>query len=91
MTETKMALMTRLRATGRWDEADGFREETRMRLRADGMRRGESVASIAGAVSTGRTVHLRHQFGNDMGLLGRDGNRDFCPDPHPAAASPVCG
>ncbi len=91
MTESKIALMTQLRAERRWGEADRFREETRMRLRADGMRRGESVASIAGASSTGRTVRLRHQFPNDMKLLGRDGNRDFCPAPHPVAASPVCG
>ena len=32
MAETKMALMTRLRAEGRWDEADRFREETRERV-----------------------------------------------------------
>lgn len=91
MTETTIALMTRLHAARRWGEAVRFREETRMRLRADGMRRGESVASIAGATSNGHTVRLHHQFPNDMKLLGRDGNRDFCPDPHPVVASPVCG
>jgi len=42
MSETKMALMTRLRAEGRWDEADRFREETRERLKREGMRRGEA-------------------------------------------------
>ena len=35
MTETKMALMTRLRTEGRWEEADKFREETRVRLMGD--------------------------------------------------------
>jgi len=42
MAETKMALMTRLRAERRWDEADRFREETRERLKREGMRRGEA-------------------------------------------------
>ena len=42
MTETKMALMTRLRAEGRWEEADKFREETRARLRAEEMCRNEA-------------------------------------------------
>ena len=42
MTETKIALMTRLRAEGRWEEADQFREETRARLKLEGMRRGEA-------------------------------------------------
>lgn len=55
MTESNIALMTRLRAERRWGKADRFREETRMRLRVDGMRRGELVASISGASSTGPT------------------------------------
>ena len=42
MAETKMALMTRLRAEGRWEEADKFREETRERLRAEGLRREDA-------------------------------------------------
>jgi len=42
MSETKMALITRLRAEGRWDEADRFREETRQRLKREGMRRREA-------------------------------------------------
>ena len=42
MTETKMGLMTRLRAEGRWDEADKFRAATRARLKAEGMRRHEA-------------------------------------------------
>ena len=42
MTETKMALMDRLRKERRWEEADQFREETRTRLKREGMRRGEA-------------------------------------------------
>jgi len=210
MAETKMALMTRLRAEGRWDEADRFREETRERLKREGMRRGdareeawrltaekypivekakpqppdqasqhipavrdgiiidhtederrqllelaqrpgawttnlteaierviiqsgkqttfsptdagsvaewllwrlwlgwddlfallahseyllrhgETLSSIAWPKATDRTVRLRHQFTSDMKLLGRAGDEDFCPDPHPVAASPGCG
>lgn len=158
MSATKMALMTRLRAEGRWDEADRFREETRERSRADRLRRGEarqealllaavsnpvlatakpqlpdengqrieavrdgiiidhiederrqlmevaarpeawtvnltvgeSKQSIAWATGIEQAVCRHHQFPNDMKLLGRDGIRDFCPAPHPVAASPVC-
>jgi hypothetical protein len=43
MTETKLALMTRLRADGRWEAADKFREETRVRLKDDGMRRRDAA------------------------------------------------
>ena len=43
MPETKLALMTRLRADGRWTEADKFREETRRRLNIEGMRRRDAA------------------------------------------------
>ena len=43
MIETKLALMTRLRAEGRWTEADKFREETRRRLNVEGMRRRDAA------------------------------------------------
>ncbi len=42
MTETKMALMDRLRKERRWEEADQFREEARTRLKSEGMRRGDA-------------------------------------------------
>ena len=42
MTETKMALMDRLRKERRWEEADQFREQARARLKNEGMRRGEA-------------------------------------------------
>lgn len=42
MPETKLALMERLRKERRWDEADRFREETRERLKREGLPRREA-------------------------------------------------